>query len=102
MLNLKTPDIDSKKLKQTIRIIVLTTIGAFIALLIFGHFFPAPLSIPKFVEPERASFGIDPLTLAGFKLWNSLNQETDTIDIDECNIAQRLGLYEWKFSIKDC
>ena len=106
MLDLKTPELDKKKLKQTIRIIVLTTIGTFIALLIFGYFFPVQVSIENYVtnieQENKTNIGFDPIALIALKIWNNTNLETQSIQIDGCNTGTRIDSTTWQITLKDC
>lgn len=109
MIDLKTPKSSSKQLKkieQTIRIIVLTTIGAFLALLIFGYFFPVQVSIENYVtnveQENKTTIGFDPLAITALKIWNNTNQGIQTIEIDGCNTGTRLDTITWQITLKDC
>ncbi|KKL19538.1 hypothetical protein LCGC14_2464440 [marine sediment metagenome] len=106
MLDLKTPEIDNKNLKRNARIVGLTTIGAFIALIIFGHFFPVQVSIENYVtnveQESKTNIGFDPLALTALKIWNNTNQETQSIELDSCNVGKRIDSVTWQITLKDC
>ena len=102
MLDLKTPDVDAKKLKQNARIIGLTTIGGFIALLIFFYFFPIQVSVETIEQESRSTIGFDPLALTALKIWNGANLETQTFEIDQCNTAIRLTDFRWEITLNNC
>ncbi len=105
LLDLKeTTGIDTKMLKQTFRIIGLTTIGAFIALLIFSYFFPVQISVENIEQESKTTIGFDPLALTALKIWNGANLESQSVQLDECNKAERMDNdnVTWKITLKNC
>lgn len=90
---------DSFSDKQMIQIFgLIAFLSVFLALFVYFAVFPVNT---KVVE-SKTTLGVDPIAFESAKIWNNLNQNTNSIGIDSCNKATRVSEFVWQVELKGC